>query len=83
MEGSILKSNNTKSNINCIYIAEESRNNIMKKTVVITGATDGIGKALAELLAGEYQLVLFGRSEEKMNALLEVVGDSCVSYEAC
>lgn len=54
----------------------------MKKTVVITGATDGIGKALAELLAGEYQLVLFGRSEEKMNALLEVVGDSCV-YHAC
>lgn len=36
----------------------------MKKTVVITGATDGIGKALAILLAPEYNLALCGRSKE-------------------
>lgn len=54
----------------------------MKKTVVITGATDGIGKALAVLLAGEYRLALCGRSEEKMKTLLEELGD-CDVYQEC
>lgn len=54
----------------------------MKKVVLITGATDGIGKALAIALAEEYRLVLCGRSEDKMKMLLEEVGDSCV-YHAC
>jgi len=43
----------------------------MKKVIVITGATDGIGKALAQLLAGEYHLALCGRSKEKMDRLVE------------
>ncbi len=54
----------------------------MKKVVLITGATDGIGKALAIALAEEYRLVLCGRSVDKMKMLLEEVGDSCV-YHAC
>lgn len=54
----------------------------MKKVVLITGATDGIGKALAIALADEYSLVLCGRSEEKMNALLEMLGNAC-TYHAC
>lgn len=53
----------------------------MKKIVVITGATDGIGKTLAVLLSKEYKLVLCGRNEEKMAALLSEVGDSCIYHE--
>ena len=54
----------------------------MKKTVIITGATDGIGKALAMLLAGEYNLALCGRSEEKMQRLAQELGD-CHVYAEC
>ena len=54
----------------------------MKKTVVITGATDGIGKALAVLLSKEYRLALCGRSQEKMAALLGELGD-CPVYTEC
>ena len=54
----------------------------MKKTVLITGATDGIGKALAVLLSIEYNLALCGRSEEKMKQLTRELGDCCV-YAEC
>lgn len=54
----------------------------MKKTVIITGATDGIGKALAILLSGEYNLALCGRSEEKMKQLEQELND-CRVYTSC
>lgn len=54
----------------------------MKKTVLITGATDGIGKALAVLLSKEYNLALCGRNEDKMKTLLQELSD-CHVYAEC
>ena len=54
----------------------------MKKTVIITGATDGIGKALAKLLSKDYNLALCGRSEDKMAQLIRELGD-CPVYAEC
>lgn len=39
------------------------------KNVIITGATDGIGKALIPCLYSDYNLILTGRSFEKMQAI--------------
>lgn len=54
----------------------------MKKTVIITGATDGIGKSLAILLSKEYNLALCGRSEDKMKKLTQELGE-CHVYAEC
>lgn len=54
----------------------------MKKTVIITGATDGIGRALAVLLSKDYNLALCGRNEEKMEQLKQEL-DSCHIYTDC
>ena len=54
----------------------------MKKTILITGATDGIGKALATLLAKDYNLALCGRNEDKMNTLIKEIGSHHI-YSEC
>ena len=54
----------------------------MKKTAIITGATDGIGKALATLLSRDYNLALCGRSEDKMKQLTQALGN-CHVYAEC
>ena len=40
-----------------------------KKTVLITGASRGIGRAVAERLAGRHRLILTGRDEEALASL--------------
>ncbi len=54
----------------------------MKKTVIITGATGGIGKALAVLLSKDYNLALCGRNADKMEQLTRELGD-CDVYAEC
>lgn len=45
------------------------------KTIIITGASDGIGAAAAEQLAGSaHRLILVGRSPEKTRAVAEATG---------
>jgi ribitol 2-dehydrogenase len=47
------------------------------KVILITGASSGIGRAMARLLAGEgAQLALSARSEDKMQALAKETGGS-------
>src|SRR5262249_9023623 len=46
-----------------------------QRTIVITGATDGLGKGLAEDLAPTgARLILHGRNEENGQAVLEALG---------
>ncbi|MCL8213103.1 putative oxidoreductase [Mesoplasma sp. JKS002660] len=45
----------------------------MKKVVVITGASSGIGEASAKMLAKDYQLVLAARSEAKLQSTVEEI----------
>ncbi len=53
----------------------------MRKVVVITGASDGIGKALVKLLNDEYDLAICGRNVDKMNNLIKDLDLSHVYYE--
>ena len=65
-----------------------------KKTVLITGASRGIGKAILESLNNEYFIVGTGTSESSVQSILENInsmniegnafkldlGDSCLLY---
>lgn len=50
------------------------------KTIVITGGSDGIGKALAEDLSSDYNVVILARNED---ALKDIAERSGVNYFIC
>ncbi len=55
----------------------------MTKTILITGATDGIGLLTAQMLAKQGQhMLLHGRSEQKLEAAMQTVGHNCEGYLA-
>ncbi len=52
------------------------KSELMGKTIIITGATDGIGKALAHMTwQSGANLVLHGRNPQKLEALLNSLGE--------
>ena len=53
---------------------EESQQNSIEKTVLITGATAGIGKATAEVFARNgYKVIVTGRRQERLNEISEIL----------
>ncbi len=69
----------------CKKVIGMNKNWINNKTVVITGASGGMGKGIAVKLINEHNCTVIGiaRSEEKMKKVVEELGDnaSCFSYK--
>jgi len=54
----------------------------MTKTILITGATAGIGEAAARrFAAGGWRVIATGRRAERLRALSDELGDSCLPLE--
>ena len=52
----------------------------MKKTIVITGGSDGLGKSLAEHLSKENNVIILATNEEKLQ---KVANDNNCKYKVC
>jgi len=46
----------------------------MKKTILITGGSDGVGKALAENLSDSYQVIILSKDKEKTENVAKEIG---------
>jgi NAD(P)-dependent dehydrogenase (short-subunit alcohol dehydrogenase family) len=56
---------------------------IQDTTILITGATDGLGRALAQRLAADgARLLLHGRDQERLDALQAELGDRARTFRA-
>lgn len=56
----------------------------MQQTVFITGATSGIGKATAELLASKgYNLIICGRRQERLQAIQNELSKKTTVHSLC
>ena len=58
------------------------KNYLLNKTVVLTGASSGIGKEMSKILVQNYgaKVIGVGRSEEKFSALKEELGENFTYY---
>lgn len=57
------------------------KSNDQKKTILITGASDGIGKAIALRLAKDgHRLLLCGRDEERLQEVTEQCGEGAQTF---
>lgn len=55
----------------------------MRKTILITGATDGLGRGVAEALADQgHTLLLHGRSQERLDAVAGTLDTTVHTYRA-
>lgn len=52
----------------------------MKKVIVITGASDGLGKTLTESLSKENNVIALATTEEKLQKVAE---DNNCNYKVC
>lgn len=52
----------------------------MKKTIVITGGSDGLGKSLAEHLSKENNVIILATNEERLQ---KVANDNNCKYKVC
>jgi len=52
----------------------------MKKVIVITGGSDGLGKTLTEHLSKENDVIIFATNKEK---LIDMANDNNCNYKVC
>lgn len=46
----------------------------MKKVIVITGGSEGLGKAIARRLAGDHRVIILATNEDKLKATAQEIG---------